>query len=1238
MAVPYGQNGYHSPALTHAAPHGHSSPIPQSASPANISQRGSPAQQSPLNPHVQPASPFPGHAQAYGHYPHAPPQSPYMRQHMPRPSRTMTQPMGYRYGEYGGYGGYDGYGAPAYHPPFGPTRHDSYGPPPQSRSQRNSFVGAPDMEHHDMQHGPPDMDEENFRPRPPTRSATGLPDLRQILQQHVEAVNQIDEEKERQYEIIRAKDATLNEEKKKHTEVVKSKDDLISRLTKQLDDASNRHVKDTNKFRMQIGNLEEKAKDLQEDIEEHAKGRKDAEVKIGALTDERDTLLSERVILAKAAAEEKERLEKEFADWRTDAEAKLEAEKARAAEEKARIEDEHAGWKTTTLEAHAAEIKKMTEEYDVKKAEYESKLCDQEAAFKAAEEKLIADHTAAMEAQKVELEGKIATLQAEFDRVKGELEAQLAATKSELQTTKTTLESTKIELDTTMTELGTTKGTLESASAELATTKTNLETTTATLTETTATLNTTKGELETTKGTLESTSAELTTTKADLATTKGTLESMSADLATTKETLETTKSDLDSTTTTLGETQTELESTKFTLDTTKAELETVNGTLGMTKSELESTQTELTSTKADLESAKATLATTQGDLDIIKATLATTTSELETTKTKLADETALHTSNREAWATEKTELNKSHEDAIAALERLKEEEKEALRSQHAQEKTTMTEEFETTKAQIIKDAEDAKVALLQSHSEEVESLKEKHKASLNEQTMGFMHLQEALNKRMTEDNDKLREEMEKNRKDWEMDKANFEQIVGEMKKVAENLDTEKGRLQKLADCFREVTDVKSKEDSYYEEAFARLTQQILELGEKHFQHLTVSPPWEILKKVPRELPDMVGDTVSARNLRAAWVSHTVSSLLTSRIFTPFLFALGPGKEELDASFGAISSKLREKSVRRESVWRQHTLLAAYTQKDAKATINLVAGSVADEIMTEIAPWADSTEDDDATLRAAVRRIVKLAAETWRYARLERELIVARLPPAEVISEEDFDAAFWPAQPFNTDPYPVSNMVSMFESTAPSSEQRRVLLRILPVIRREPVHVSLQFEAADEHDTGAVYSHGLALYSDAAPVRARAVEMRRASMHAPPVRAPPAAPANEAFAGGKQDGRRGDSGGSGETNGHANGNGVDGHRSVSDASEELRGIEEVEAVGEIEELEEGVQVRGVAERRHSVPVRTRAETPPSPRSRDVEDEVVVTGRIRVLRWSMMGARRRLRGCIRVGRRR
>ncbi|KAF2398494.1 hypothetical protein EJ06DRAFT_111792 [Trichodelitschia bisporula] len=90
---------------------------------------------------------------------------------------------------------------------------------------------------------------------------------------------------------------------------------------------------------------------------------------------------------------------------------------------------------------------------DSTKEEYEAKLRDQEAAFKAVEEKLIADHTAAIEALKAELEGRLADLQAGYGRVKGQLEAQLEATKTELGATKTTLESTNTELDTTKAEL-----------------------------------------------------------------------------------------------------------------------------------------------------------------------------------------------------------------------------------------------------------------------------------------------------------------------------------------------------------------------------------------------------------------------------------------------------------------------------------------------------------------------------------------------------------------------------------------------------------------------------------------------------------------------------------------------------------------------------------------------------------------------------------------------------------------
>lgn len=224
-------------------------------------------------------------------------------------------------------------------------------------------------------------------------------------------------------------------------------------------------------------------------------------------------------------------------------------------------------------------------------------------------------------------------------------------------------------------------------------------------------------------------------------------------------------------------------------------------------------------------------------------------------------------------------------------------------------------------------------------------------------------------------------------------------------------------------------------------------------------------------------------------MRQAYIQHIVSSVLTYRIFHPFLFTLGRRYDGADILFQDMSRKLRHKSTRREAVWRQHTLHAAYSVSSAKQSINKIATVIIDEIVSQIKHFADPKYLERIT--TAVRRVVKIAAETWRYARLERELIFARMPAAEDSGE---NISEWS----EGDGEDRSNVE---ESTLEAREPRRVLLRLLPIIRREPTHEDLR-DDSKVCDTGCLYSRGVALFSDSPPVLARIQELQQYGFEAP----------------------------------------------------------------------------------------------------------------------------------------
>jgi hypothetical protein len=166
-------------------------------------------------------------------------------------------------------------------------------------------------------------------------------------------------------------------------------------------------------------------------------------------------------------------------------------------------------------------------------------------------------------------------------------------------------------------------------------------------------------------------------------------------------------------------------------------------------------------------------------------------------------------------------------------------------------------------------------------------------------------------------------------------------------------------------------------------------------------------------------------------------------------------------------------------------------MAAYTTTDAKQRINTAAGMVIEEIVTNVMPFAEPSAEED--IRLAIRRIVKLGVEVWRFARLEREMIEASMP--EIFSEEGEEDGFWQPQPFDSAAYPVNAVKPVFEN---QQGMKQLLLRVFPMIRREPIHQCFRVKDHEMDDEGCVYSPGMALYSDSPPVLARLAELRRSS--------------------------------------------------------------------------------------------------------------------------------------------
>ena len=248
------------------------------------------------------------------------------------------------------------------------------------------------------------------------------------------------------------------------------------------------------------------------------------------------------------------------------------------------------------------------------------------------------------------------------------------------------------------------------------------------------------------------------------------------------------------------------------------------------------------------------------------------------------------------------------------------------------------------------------------------------------------------------------------------------------------------------------------------DCFSQLSRYIVDLSREHFGYLAYDPPGSVLNKIPPELPSFLDNTPASRELRSAYVQHLISKTLTWRIFQPFLFTLRD-HEEVDEFLETLSIEMRQKSVRREAFWRQQTLKAAYTTPDAKQSISIAANAVVREIVEEIRYFADPRELEG--LVRGVRRIVKLAVETWRRARIERELIVASFFD---VDDRDNNNAEW-------EEYGQHQQLQRYWQ----GRRRRVVLRTFPRILREAGHEGLMDD--QERVMCCIYSRGIQVYDD-----------------------------------------------------------------------------------------------------------------------------------------------------------
>jgi hypothetical protein len=260
--------------------------------------------------------------------------------------------------------------------------------------------------------------------------------------------------------------------------------------------------------------------------------------------------------------------------------------------------------------------------------------------------------------------------------------------------------------------------------------------------------------------------------------------------------------------------------------------------------------------------------------------------------------------------------------------------------------------------------------------------------------------------------------------------------------------------------------------------------QIAKVSRECFVELPATTPKERMLLIPDEIPTFMDTTAAAGEIRACYIQYMISSILHDRIFQPFLFTLRRRYGGVDTFLQSLSKDICRKSERREAIWRQTTLRAAYTVSKAKEAINVVTAAIADEIVDEIKHFAHHSGWPAIVFR--IQRIVRSAAEMWRFARVEREPIKSYMD--DVGSFDSQECAWLESQ----------QDVNIGEDSAhahDACQPRQVILCMLPHIVREAAHEGFLSKAEKIANGPCIYLQGRVLYADSSVVLARRQELQ-----------------------------------------------------------------------------------------------------------------------------------------------
>jgi hypothetical protein len=151
------------------------------------------------------------------------------------------------------------------------------------------------------------------------------------------------------------------------------------------------------------------------------------------------------------------------------------------------------------------------------------------------------------------------------------------------------------------------------------------------------------------------------------------------------------------------------------------------------------------------------------------------------------------------------------------------------------------------------------------------------------------------------------------------------------------------------------------------------------------------------------LPELLGSTATATELRSIMVQHKIFKILQRQIFQPYVFVAldGYSDAETDQLLITLSRLISRKSVRREALWRSITMRAIYNSLKARETIGIKAASILGEVIEQVEDLA--TPSSRGPLVAALKEVVRSAIELWRQTQVEADRITSTMPDVSTIN-------------------------------------------------------------------------------------------------------------------------------------------------------------------------------------------------------------------------------------------